>query len=200
MKDIVLKLHDIGAIKFGSFTLKSGITSPIYIDLRESISYPLLLQAIAEEMWKKTAHKNFDRVCGVPYTALPIASYLSIKYQCPMVMRRKEVKDYGTKKIIEGVFEKNHNCLVLEDLITSGASIMETITPLEDVGMQVTDIVVFLDRQQGGQKKVEEKGYHLHSVVTMEQVLEILEENGRISSSTAECINQFTKQNSLCTH
>lgn len=200
MKEIVLKLHDIGAIKSGRFTLKSGIVSPIYIDLRESISYPLLLQSISEEMWKKTAHKKFDRVCGVPYTALPMASYLSIKYQCPMVMRRKEAKDYGTKKIIEGVFEKDHNCLVLEDLITSGASIMETITPLEDVGMQVSDIVVFLDRQQGGQKKVEDKGYCLHSVVTMEQVMAILQENQRVSSDTAECINQFTKQCSLCTH
>lgn len=194
MKEIVLKLHDIGAIKFGSFTLKSGIVSPIYIDLRESISYPSLLQAISEAMWAKTAHKSFDRVCGVPYTALPMASYLSIKYQCPMVMRRKEAKDYGTKKIIEGVFEKDHNCLVLEDLITSGASIMETITPLEDVGIKVSDIVVFLDRQQGGQKKVEEKGYNLHSVVNMEQVLNILHENGRITSGTVECIKQFTKQ------
>lgn len=200
MKDIVLKLHDIGAIKFGTFTLKSGIVSPIYIDLRECISFPKLLQAIAEEMWKKTAHKKFDRVCGVPYTALPMASYLSIKYECPMVMRRKEAKDYGTKKIIEGVFEKDHNCLILEDLITSGASIMETIAPLEDVGIKVSDIVVFLDRQQGGQKKVEEKGYKLHSVVTMEEALNILQENGRISSGAAECINQFTKQSSLCTH
>lgn len=191
MKDIVLKLHDIGAIKFGTFTLKSGITSPIYIDLRESISYPSLLQSISEAMWEKTAHKKYDRVCGVPYTALPMASYLSIKYQCPMVMRRKEAKDYGTKKIIEGVFEKNHNCLVLEDLITSGASIMETITPLEDAGMQVTDIVVFLDRQQGGQKKVEEKGYRLHSVVTMEQALKILQDHDRITSNTVESVKQI---------
>ncbi len=191
MKEIILQLYDIGAIKLGNFTLKSGIVSPIYIDLRESISYPKLLQAIAEEMWKKTAHKKFDRICGVPYTALPMASYLSIKYQCPMVMRRKEAKDYGTKKIIEGVFQKDHNCLVLEDLITSGASIMETITPLEDVGMKVTDIVVFLDRQQGGLQKVEEKGYKLHSVITLEEVLDILQNEDRITQTTRDVV---------CTH
>lgn len=196
MKGIVLKLYDIGAIKFGSFTLKSGIISPIYIDLRESISYPPLLQAIAEAMWSKVADRNFDRLCGVPYTALPLASYLSIKYNCPMVMRRKEVKEHGTKKIIEGVFKTNQNCLVLEDLITSGASIFETIGPLEEVGMKVSDIVVFLDRQQGGRNKVQEKGYRIHSVVTLKQALDILEENDRIDGNTKEEIIQFTQRHS----
>ena len=78
MKEIFLKLYDIGAIKFGTFTLKSGLISPIYIDLRESISYPPLLKAIAEEMWKKVEDCPCDKICGVPYTALPMASYISI--------------------------------------------------------------------------------------------------------------------------
>lgn len=194
MRNIVLQLYDIGAIKFGTFTLKSGIVSPIYIDLRETISFPSLLQAISEAMWQKVAHKKFDRVCGVPYTALPMASYLSIKYNCPMVMRRKEVKDYGTKKVIEGVFAQKHNCLVLEDLITSGASIFETITPLEEVGMTVSDIVVFLDRQQGGRKKVEDKGYNIHPVITLHEVLSILEDNGRIDARKKEEIIQFAQR------
>lgn len=194
---MILRLHDIGAIKFGNFTLKSGILSPIYIDLRESISFPSLLQSIAEAMWAKTAGKRFDRVCGVPYTALPIASYLSIKYDCPMVMRRKEVKEYGTKKAIEGVFSQNHHCLILEDLITTGASIFETIAPLESVGMKVTDIIVFLDRQQGGGKKVEEKGYHLQSVVKLPHALEVLEDNQRISPEIKRSTLQFLERNSV---
>lgn len=196
MKDIVCNLYDIGAIKFGSFKLKSGIISPIYIDLRETISHPELLQKIAEIMWSKIHTKKFDRLCGVPYTALPIASYLSIKYNLPMVMRRKEAKDHGTKKIIEGIYAPNHNCVVLEDLITSGSSIIETIEPLEEAGMKVTDIVVFLDRQQGGRKNIEDKGYKLHSVVTLKQILDILHENKRITPEIKESIIEFTQKGS----
>jgi uridine monophosphate synthetase len=194
MKDTVLKLYDIGAIKFGSFVLKSGIVSPIYIDLRESISYPPLLKEISELMWKKVAHKPFDRLCGVPYTALPMASYLSVAYNCPMIMRRKEAKDYGTKKIIEGVYSQDHTCVILEDLITSGASIFETIAPIEEAGMKVQDVVVFLDREQGGRGKLESKGYQLHSVITLSHVLDLLFENGRINDETRKSTIEFLNQ------
>lgn len=189
---IVLKLHDIGAVKFGSFALKSGIVSPVYIDLRESVSYPSLLKEIAEAMWKKI-QRPFDRLCGVPYTALPIASYLSVAYDQPMVMRRKEAKEYGTKKIVEGVFESNQTCVILEDLITSGASIFETIAPLEDAGLQVKDIVVFLDREQGGRKLLEQRGYQMHSVVTITEMLEILHSHDRIDKNTKANILDFAK-------
>jgi uridine monophosphate synthetase len=194
MKDIVLTLYDIGAIKFGSFQLKSGIISPIYIDLRESISFPHLMKAIAESMWNKISDKTFDRVCGVPYTALPIASYLSIAYNVPMIMRRKEAKDYGTKKIVEGVYLPNHTCVIFEDLISSGASIFETIAPIEQAGMKVHDIVAFLDREQGGRQKIESQGYRFHSVVTLSHSLNILLENGRINHETREKIRQFTQE------
>lgn len=193
MDSIILQLFDIGAIKFGSFTLKSGMLSPIYIDLRESISYPRLLQDIAEAMWQQISKKHFDRICGVPYTALPIASYLSIKYNCPMVMRRKEAKGHGTGKLIEGIYAHNHKCLVVEDLITSGASIFETIAPLESVGIKVEDVVVFLDRQQGGKEKVEQKGYNLHSVFSIGWVLDILLEHGKIDQEAKSTILTFIR-------
>jgi len=108
-----------------------------------------------------------------------------------MIMRRKEVKEHGTKKMIEGVFEKGHTCLIFEDLITSGASIFETITPIEEVGMHVKDIVVFLDREHGGKKRLEEKGYNMHAVLTLSKMVDILHENRRISSETKNEICKF---------
>jgi orotate phosphoribosyltransferase len=175
IKKCILDLQRIGAVKFGQFQLKSGILSPVYIDLRLIVSYPELLKQIAALMWEKVAGCQFHCVCGVPYTALPIATALSLEHSLPMVMRRKEVKEYGTKKIIEGAFEKGQKCLLLEDLITSGSSIFETIEPLEREGLKVTDVVAFLDRQQGGKNRIEEKGYRFHAVVEMSDLLATLE-------------------------
>ncbi|NGX61801.1 MAG: Orotate phosphoribosyltransferase [Chlamydiae bacterium] len=195
IESCVCELYEIGAVKFGEFRLKSGILSPIYIDFRLLVSYPKLLKRISELIWERVSALPFDRMCGVPYTALPIATALSIEKNIPMVMRRKEAKSYGTQKIIEGDFAKGENCLVIEDLITSGLSIFETLEPLEDVGLKVDDIVVILDRQQGGRAKVEQKGYRVHSLLTMQDLLRILADKEKISPETVENVENFIAEN-----
>jgi uridine monophosphate synthetase len=191
IRECILSLHSIGAVKFGEFTLKSGILSPIYIDLRRIISYPELVQQIAALMWEKLSSLRFDCICGVPYTAIPLAVALSLEHRLPMVMRRKEAKAYGTKKIIEGVFERGQTCLLIEDLITSGASIMETIAPLEEEGLKVRDVVVLLDREQGGKRRIEERGYHLHALLNMGELLTVLEEEERVDVEKIRAVQTF---------
>lgn len=198
-QNLILKLYEIGAIKFGEFKLKTGSLSPIYIDLRLIVSYPELLQNIADIMWEKVQYLNFDLICGVPYTALPIATAMSLKQNKPMVMRRKEVKDYGTKKAIEGVFEQDQNCLIIEDLVTSGSSVFETIEPLEHAGMKVTDIVVLLDREQSGKENINNRGYNLHSIINMTELLNTLRDNYKIDDVMYNKVVNYLRANQVKT-
>lgn len=194
---LINKLFEINAVKFGEFKLKSGIMSPIYIDLRTIVSYPEVLRAVGEAMWEKVKDLKFDLLCGVPYTALPIATAISLSHNIPMIMRRKEIKDYGTKKMIEGTFTSGQTVLVVEDLVTSGSSVFETIEPLEIEGLKTTDIVVMLDREQGGKKHISQKGKNLHAVVTISEMIEILQKENKIDETTALKVKEFIKNNQV---
>jgi uridine monophosphate synthetase len=179
-QELALALFDIQAVKFGSFTLKSGQTSPIYLDLRQIISFPALLKNISEMMWEKAKDLSFDLVCGVPYTALPLATCLSVLHDVPMILRRKEIKDDGTKKRIEGAYTPGQICLILEDVITTGSSILETCATLKEEKLNVEDAIIIVDRQQGGRENLIQHGLRVHALMTLKELATLLYDAGKI--------------------
>ena len=184
-------LLNAGCIKFGNFTLKSGLSSPIYIDLRRIISFPKLLAQIGEAYLPLLRNLTFDRLAGLPYAAIPIATAVSLQGDYPMIYPRKEVKTYGTKAEIEGEFHAGETALVIDDLATTGGSKFEAIERLTAVGLVVKDIVVLVDRQSGAKESLEQAGYSMHALLTITQLLDYWEETGKVEQDKIEETRKF---------
>lgn len=191
---IIDDLIAIGAVKFGEFVLKSGIKSPIYLDLRLIISYPDLLNKIAAALVEISRDLSFQRIAGIPYTALPIATAFSLQSGIPMIYARKEVKDYGTAKQVEGIWKEGETVLVVDDLITDGGSKLETFATFETQGLKISDVVVLIDREQGGKERLEKDGYHLFSIISIFEILDRMKETNQIAESEYQNIKQFLQQ------
>ena len=171
---LTIDLFDSGCVKFGTFTLKSGLTSPIYIDLRLLVSYPSLLRDVAGAMAAIASEIHFHRIAAVPYAGLPIGVALALEMGRPLIYPRHEVKAHGTRRAIEGSFEPGETTLLVDDLITRGDSKLEAAVPLEAAGLEVRDILVLIDREQGGMEDLAQHGYRLHSVLRLTHLLKVL--------------------------
>lgn len=185
-ESLTMGLFEAGCVQFGRFKLKSGVISPIYLDLRLLVSDPAMLWqaagALAEiirglpglEGQTTRPPLTFDRIAAIPYAALPIGVALSLTMDRPMIYPRKEIKTYGTSRPIEGRFDPGEKILLLDDLITRGDSKLNAIAPLEQAGLVVEDILVIIDREQGGADVLAKHGYRLHSLLTLCEMLDIL--------------------------
>ena len=179
-RDLIIGLAELGALQFGDFTLASGKKSSMYVDLRLLVSRPELMQAAAAAYAKELAALPCDRIAGVPYAALPIGMAVALASGVPLIYNRKESKSHGLGKDIEGLWQPGERVVIIEDVITTGGSIVSSVELFRAAGLIVEDAIVLLDRQQGGVENLQKAGIRVHSVLALGDVLDLLSQTGHI--------------------
>ncbi len=188
---LIAGLLEAGCVRLGTFTLKSGLTSPIYLDLRRLVGFPKLMGLVAAAYGRLLANLEYDQIAALPYAALPIGTAVALHTGDPMVYPRKETKAYGTKVEVEGVFEPGQTAVVLDDLATTGGSKIEAFEKLRAVGLEVKDVVVLIDRESGAKELMAEAGVRMHAVFTLSELLAAWEATGAVSKASADEVRAF---------
>jgi uridine monophosphate synthetase len=194
-RDLALELYSIGAVKFGEFTYVSGIVAPIYIDLRLLISYPKTMKKVAKLYGEQLSSLQYDRLAGVAYAALPIAGAISLELERPWIFMRKEgvKKAYGLKKALEGEYNEGETVVMIEDLATTGGSLIKAIDGIAGEGLAIKDAVVLLDYGKGGHENLKAKGIALHAFMTIRELVDIMLAEGKIDAAKHRQCLDFLK-------
>jgi uridine monophosphate synthetase len=194
--DLIVELHNNGVIQLKETTLKSGVVSPYYCDFRRVGSNPELfknlldyLKSIVEDMEEDGV--SYEHIAGVPYGGISLAVGLGINHNKSVVIPRTNKKQYGNKKDIEGIYEIGDTILLIEDTVTSGVSVLETIKKIEKNGCLVENVIVLLDREEGGVETIRDAGYQVETVFQINKVLNTLVSKQLIDDFKYESVANF---------
>ena len=195
VKEFVTFLHQKEIIKFGDFTLASGKSSSYYVDLRLVPSYPqefrMMVKYLENQITKDIGLENFESIVSVPTGGLVIASALAIETVKPLIYVRSKPKDYGTSKSVEGKIHDGMKVVMIDDVATTGGSVVNAIKSLTEVNVPVKDAYVIVDRMEGADKALAELGVKMHSILNILQIAEVLYEQKMIDG---EILDKVKKQ------
>jgi len=208
---LAIDLFDAGCVRFGDFELKSGRRSPIYLDLRNLAGHPDLMRRIARRYLpllgravplsdsapsstsQHDAGDAFARLAGVPLAGLPIATAVSLESGIPMVYPRSGVKTHGTRAAIEGPFRRGERVVVIDDVATSGISVLDAVERLRGAGLDVGVAVVLIDRGGRAAEALADEGVELRAVTGLGDIVESLCTGGRITDTEADRVREFLR-------
>jgi len=198
VKEFATFLHQNSIIKFGDFTLASGKKSSYYVDLKLVPSYPIefrkMVKYLENEIGQDIGLDNFDSIVSVPTGGLVIASALAIETVKPLIYVRSKPKDYGTSKSVEGKIHDDMKVVMIDDVATTGGSVVNAIKSLKEVNITVKDAYVIVNRMEGADGALLELGVKMHSILNILQITEALFEQNLIDASVLEKVkNQISK-------
>lgn len=190
-KQLALGIYDNGLLNFGEFTFKSGIKSPMYMNLRNLLSYPKFLKDVAKMYATVCEDLEFDRLGAIPYGAISMTGALSLELDVPWICARKESKDYGMAKDLIGDFNEGETVLMIDDLVTNGESKVESLVSFQDSGLVIKDFVVMLDYDRGATTLLSDQGYNLHRMMTVREAVDIINDEGKMKSEMHKKVVAF---------
>jgi orotate phosphoribosyltransferase len=198
VKEFAIFLYKNNIIKFGNFTLSSGKNSSYYIDLRLVPSYPQQFRKMVKNLQdlidKKTGLENFDALVSVPTGGLVIASALAIETVKPLIYVRNKSKDYGTSKLIEGKLSPNMKLVMIDDVATTGNSVLNGIKQLQEAGSMILESYVIVNRLENANKAMELVGVKLYQLTDILEITKILFEEHLIDEEILEKIKKQVDQ------
>ena len=200
MKQVGILLIKNNAIKFGDYILTSGKRSPYYIDLRLTISSPITMDwvgnALSRIILNEIGRDKIDKLLGVPTAGVPFATVVSQKLSIPLIYYRQARKEHGVRKKIEGILDRNDRVLIVDDLITTGESVIEASEAVRDQGGVVNELVVLLDREQGGQEKLRSSRIEPHLLFKISDAMTWLHNVGLIKDEIYATVRQYIEDES----
>jgi orotate phosphoribosyltransferase len=166
-EELIKLLKENEVIKFGNFTLSSGKKSSYYVDMKRAVTDPKILSKVAEMISEKLDKEKTDKIAGPALGAIPIVTAVSLKSEIPMLMIRKAKKGYGTSKLIEGDLEEGNSVVVVEDVTTTGNSLINAIKAVSENGGVVKKAFVVVDRAEGALENFKREGVTLEPLVSI---------------------------------
>jgi orotate phosphoribosyltransferase len=198
VKEFATFLHQNGALKFGNFILSSGKNSSYYVDLRLVSSFPhpfrKMIKNLQDLISNEIGFEKFDCFASVPTGGLVIASALAIETVKPLIYVRNKPKEHGTTKSIEGKIEPGMKVLMIDDVATTGGSMISSIRLLKEAGIQVTDAYVIMNRLEGADKMLASEGVKMHQLTDIIEMTKALQESNLIGVEVLEKIKNQVNQ------
>ncbi len=177
-EELCISLWKKGAVAFGKFKLTSGLESPYYIDLRVVPSHPTLFRNVCNVLaylaTERVGLENFDKVAGIPTTGLIYATAVAVKLNKPLIYVRKQAKKHGMGKLVEGVLSEGERVLIVDDVVTTGSSILRAVQAIRGCGGIINNAVALIDREQGGAERLAREGVKLYTWLKVSEFFGIL--------------------------
>ena len=194
VKEFATFLYQNGIIKFGNFTLASGKKSSYYVDLRLVPSYPQEFRKMVKYLENKILQDigldEFDSIVSVPTGGLVIASALSIETVKPLIYVRNKPKDYGTSKSVEGKIYEGMKVIMIDDVATTGGSVVNAIKILKEINVSIKDAYVIVNRMEGADEALSQIGVKMHSILNILQITETLYEQNFVDKNILQKVKE----------